>query len=805
MRPVVDYRELNKKIVLQSIPLPDLHSCFAWFHKATVFTTFDLNQAYFQLPLAEESKPVTAFVTDWNLYEYNRVPFGLSTGAAVLSRILDNVFSDLKFNCLYHYLDDLVIFSQNFQEHVEHVREVLKRLREAGFTVKPSKVKFAKPEISFLGHIVSRAGVSIDQTRTEAIHKFPVPKNVKGVARLVGMGNFFRKFVPNFAQLVAPLNELRKKGKRFEWGPSQQAAFEGLKNALASAPVLAIPDFEKQFIVQTDASASGVAAVLLQECPGGRRPVAYASRSLSPLEVKYSVYELEALAVLFALEKFKMYLEHKPFQLETDNQALSWVLARPRRTGRIARWAVRISAFQFKVKHIRGTENVVADGLSRMFDDEKHADAHELMKVIEVEPDEVVCPILTGLPQFFKDIGQHQDKDSELATIKERLRGGENVKPYTIKGNILCCAARGRQGDKIVLPGELVPCIFKYFHETPLGGHLGNFKTRMKIRERFIWKGMDKQIQKLVRECKVCGISKPNVNSRQGLLSSDIELSPMSKMYIDYVGPFPRSKEGNRFALVCVDACTRFCWLLPTRNINALTTIKCLQSIFGTFGPCRTIVSDNATAFTSVAFRDFCFEMGIVHTTTTPYYPNPSFAERVNRNLRSALIAFHHDNHSKWDTSLCWLSYAFNTAIHEAHKEAPVNLMFAFKPNSPLSNLWALDDLLPEKIDAAQIRNTWKRAKRNLRSSHEKLAQRYNVGRRPTALKPGDQVFVRNFGAVSKGADKVMGKLLPRFKGPVEIVRFITPVTLLVRDPNKRRICRVHLSHVKPYQSRINS
>lgn len=821
VRPVVDYRALNKKIVLQSIPLPDLHSCFSWFYKAKFFTTFDLNQAYYQIPLAEESKPVTAFATDWSLYEYNRVPFGLSTGAAVLSGILDRVFSDLKFEFVYHYLDDLVIFSESFEEHIVHVREVLQRLRKAGFTVKPSKVKFAQPEISFLGHIVSQNGVRIDQSRTQAVYSFAIPKNVKAVARFVGMINFFRKYIPNFAQLAAPLNELRKKDRKFEWGPSQQSSFEALKKALATAPVLAMADFNKEFIVQTDASMSGVAAVLLQEGESGRRPIAYASRCLSPVEAKYSVYELEALAVLFALEKFKLYLEHQPFLLETDNQALSWVLARPRRTGRIARWAVRISAFHFKVKHIRGSENVVADSLSRMFESEPKEQEDEegglgetsdqtkcscavLSKEVGLQQlSDHSCAILSGLPLLFKDVALHQDEDPELSKIKERIRGGEKVRPYCLRGNVLCYVTRGKGSPKVLLPQALVSLVFRYYHETPVGGHLGVFKTRLKIKEHFTWKGIDKQIKQMVSECKTCGFSKPVGSAQQGFLSSEEAREPMERLYCDYVGPLPRSKEGNRYIFVCVDAFTRFCWLTPTRNITSQVSIRCLQNIFGVFGPCRTLVTDNATSFKSTAFRNFCFEAGVAHTTTTPYYPNPSMAERVNRNLRAALIAFHHNDQTRWDNSLSWLGYAFNTATHEAHKATPVSLMFAFKPNSPLANLWQLSDLLPERVDGAQIRANWKRAQKNLRKSHEQRERRYNAGRRPISLKTGDQVWVKNFGAVSRAADKVTGKLLPRFVGPVEILRFVTPVTLLVRNPQSKRIFRVHVSQVKPYAKTV--
>ena len=220
------------------------------------------------------------------------------------------------------------------------------------------------------------------------------------------------------------------------------------------------------------------------------------------------------------------------------------------------------------------------------------------------------------------------------------------------------------------------------------------------------------------------------------------------------------------------------------------TTIRCLKSIFSVFGPCQYLVSDNAKAFTSSVFRKFCFSLSISHVTTSAYYPQPSYAERVNRNLRSALIAFHHEDVSRWDTSLPWLAFAFNSAIHETHKFSPISLMFSFVPNSPLANVWNINELLPENIDPPNIRAIWKKARDNLKVSYSRKKARYDQGRRPSRLAVGDKVFVKNF--------VVAGKLAPRFRGPFTIMDFLTPVTVLVSDPVSEKIFRVHLSQVKP-------
>ena len=215
------------------MPLPDIHSTFHWFAKAKYFTTLDLNQAYHQILLAQFSNPLTAFCKGWNLYQYTRVPFGLATGDRMLSSLLDHVFQEFKFDFVYHYLDDVVIYSKSFEAHLEHIRLVLDRLRPAGLTVKPEKVVFANQEIVFMGHLVSPAGVRIDPERTRVIREFPVPCDIKGISRFIRMVNIYHKFIPRLAGVTAPLNALRKKGVKFVWGQVQQDAFESLKRTIS--------------------------------------------------------------------------------------------------------------------------------------------------------------------------------------------------------------------------------------------------------------------------------------------------------------------------------------------------------------------------------------------------------------------------------------------------------------------------------------------------------------------------------------------------------------------------------------------
>ena len=511
----------------------------------------------------------------------------------------------------------------------------------AGVTVKPEKVIFAKQEISFLGHLVLPAGVRINRECTRAIRELPTPRDTRGISHFIRMVNFYHKFIPRLADMAASLNTVHKKGVKFDWGKEQQEPFEALKTAISQPPVLRMADFSEKFIMQTDTSGVTLGAVLTQECDGVRQPIAYASRTLSAQKRKaLSTYELECFAVLFGTEKFRKYIEHQEFILETDNQALSWLLSHPWKLGKIGHWVVQLSVLKFQVRHIRGTQNIVADTLSRMF---------------EAPPPEVpnpeVCHLtLTAFPLAFQEPGQLQREDPVLAGIIAKLERGDNVWNYSLSKGTLYCRTSKTRGQKMVVPAAAISMVFAYFHDCLLGGHLGFFKTINKIRSQFNWKGMDKEIRSRVSACHSCALSKLAQNSILGLLASEVAQRLMQKIFINFVGKLPQSKAGNSAIFVCVDTSSKFVWMIPVQQATTKATIKALQErIFSSFCVLEILVSDNAQCFTSKEFQQFCFELGVKHVTTSPNYLQTSHAERFNMNLRAALIAYHSGAHATWD------------------------------------------------------------------------------------------------------------------------------------------------------------
>ena len=328
--------------------------------------------------------------------------------------MIDELFADLKDTFIFNCLDDLVVYSPSVQEHANHLRVVLQRLQDAGFTLNPNKVTIGATEIKYLGHLLSARGISVLPDRVAAIQMYPRPTNLRTLRRFVGMTGFYARFILNYSKCVAPLHALKRKGISFVWNSEYQAAFDSLKKALSEAPVLQVPDFGKEFVLLTDASDLDVSAVLNQRVGEDLAPVSYYSPLLSPAERNYSTYEKECLTVLFGWEKCRSYLEHKEFELHCDNLALCWLLKRVKEIGCLGRWILRLAPFKFKVKPPRGADNVVADALSRVFEGQS-----------EESPEMVCAALLESLPLVYSSMEEHQGNDPFCKDLREKIVSGQ--------------------------------------------------------------------------------------------------------------------------------------------------------------------------------------------------------------------------------------------------------------------------------------------------------------------------------------------------------------------------------------------
>ena len=500
LRFCVDYRKLNQITVNDSHPLPLISNLLDSVKDAKYFSLLDLRSGYWQIPVAQEDRAKTAFVTQNGLYEFTRMPFGLKTAPATFQRAMEVILAGLTFEICLCYLDDVIVFGKTLTEHNDRLKTVLTRFRDNNLRVKLAKCVFASPQVTYLGHCISQQGVSPDPTKLTAVTEIPLPSNIKEVRTFLGLTGYYRRFIPNYATVAQPLTKLTSKEycNNFVWTDECTAAFDKLKQLLCSAPILCYPDFDREFILQTDASDVGLGAVLSQiDKSGNEHVVAYASKTLSPREKNYSTTEKEAFAIQFGTQHFRVYLLGRKFTISTDHSALSWLHSMEPK-GRIARWLMDLQEFDFEVKHRAGRVHNNADALSRL------RPTPELIR--KLQQDAINTCSVTLNPSI--NIRDAQQQDASIAKLCD-LKLRNQPKPSVSKSQDVYFCKMLRHYDKlfirdgilvraigqrksypnyvIVLPQSLITTCVKAMHDSPFAGHMGVARTIVNIKDR-VWK-----------------------------------------------------------------------------------------------------------------------------------------------------------------------------------------------------------------------------------------------------------------------------------------------------------------------------
>ncbi|XP_055913098.1 uncharacterized protein LOC129946788 [Eupeodes corollae] len=533
----VDYRKLNEVTDRDAYPLPFISAILDKLRNAKYLSSLDIKSAYWQIPMEKESRKYTAFtVPGRGLYQFCRMPFGLHNSPATWQRFIDDVLGPDLEPFVFVYLDDIIIVTDSFDRHLEILKEVFKRLGDAGLKVGREKCNFCRPSLKFLGYVVDRNGLHVDPEKVESMIRIPAPKNVKEIRSFVGTISWYRRFVPNFAILVRPLTDLLKKSKKFEWTKECEESFRKAKECLVTAPILTCPDFSRPFVVQTDASDYGIGAVLSQEFEDGEKAICYLSRSLNRNERNYSTTEKECLAVLWAIEKLRPYLEGVRFTVVTDHHSLVWLSNLKDPQGRLARWAIRLQQFDFKIIHRKGKEHVVPDMLSR--------GVPEVAGVSEADSDPWVIKM------------KSQVEKSPLEYPSWRVENGRLYKHVRL--NHIVVHNSGEEW-KLVLGKSDRTRTLNECHDAPLSGHMGVKKTFARVAEKYYWPKMRSDITRYVRSCKICQSVKPVNEKPAGLMTERVGNSqPWEMICVDLVGPLPKSSRGFVYILTVVDYFTKF-------------------------------------------------------------------------------------------------------------------------------------------------------------------------------------------------------------------------------------------------------
>ena len=423
LRFCVDYRKLNALTIRDAYPIPRIDDTLDALEEAKFISTLDLRSGYWQVQMDPKSQARTAFITHKGLFEFKVMPYGLMNAPATFQRLMDIVLAGLKWQCCLVYIDDVIIYSSTFERHLNDLKQVFEALRQANLTVKASKCYFCRKEIKYLGHIITRDGVKPDPELVSAVKKFPQPRKLKDVQAFLGLTGYYRRFIQNYATIAEPLlkqirshKNQRNTNYSITWNDACTKAFETLKQKLISSPIMITPNFQYPFILELDASAYGLGAVLAQEYEGKKFVIAYASRILSPAERNYSSTEREALAIVWATKHFRPYIEGMEILIRTDCQALQWLKESKDVSGRLARWAMHLAAFQIKeIKYRPGATNTNSDPLSRY--PQPEASLYRQQEVTEI--DSVVN--IWENTNILNETLEEQRKDEKLKSIIDDL------------------------------------------------------------------------------------------------------------------------------------------------------------------------------------------------------------------------------------------------------------------------------------------------------------------------------------------------------------------------------------------------
>lgn len=768
MRLCVDYRQLNSITVKERYPMPVIEDEISRLSGQAWFITLDLMSGYYQVPIAKDSKHLTAFVTPDGQYEYNRMPFGLANAPAVFQRMMHHVLGPARFDKATVYIDDVLIFGKTAAECLDRFEEILGLIKKANLKLNLSKCSFLQNEINYLGYEISAAGMRPGKTKIQSVVNFPRPENVHGVRQFLGLVSYFRKFIQGFAQYAYPLTKLLKKDTAYEWTNFQEEAFKTLKAKLTDRPVLSIYDPSAETELHADASKLGVGGILLQRSQGSSgsfHPVAYYSRQTTPEEKNFHSYELETLAVICSLKKFRVYLLGKPFKVVSDCSALRSTFVKRDLIPRIARWWLALQEFDCCMEYRAGTKMGHVDALSRNpVIDPDNWSSEKCPNVMIINNEDWLLTLQLGDPELrrIRDIISSDLDPQGLDYIKQN---------YVIKDNKLFRIV-GEDCVRWVVPKGARWQLCKMNHDDI--GHVGFEKVLERIKKNYWFSKMKRFVKKYVGACIDCAYSKKTLNTREGLLHPIEKVAiPFHTLHIDHLGPFVKSKGGYTHILNVVDGFTKFVFIKPVRSTNTQNVIRVLQDIFDTFRRPTRLISDRGSCFTSHAFKKFCRDKNIKHVLNAVASPRSNGqVERYNRTILDSLIAQNlRDNEKSWDNKLGTIQWGLNNTIQKTIGKTPAEVLFGTGMNSEVNpglNELTDSDRLPVLSELSSIRDQVK-----LRIDKAQAAQKqyYDQGRRPARrYNKGDLVKITKVAFHNDGRST---KLLPSYEGPFRVIKVL--------------------------------
>ena len=714
-----DYKiTVNQASKVDSYPLPKIDDLFASLAGGKTFSKLDLANAYQQIPLDEASRKLVAINTHKGLFQYNRLPFGVSAAPSIFQRTMETLLQGLPGVCLY--LDDILITGKTDQEHLTNLSAVLQKLAAAGMKLRPDKCFFMLQEVIYLGHKISEKGLQPTQEKVRAIVEAPSPRNVSQLKSFLGMLNYYGKFLPNLSTCLAPLYSLLQKRAHWSWGAEQNKAFQESKSMLTSSCILTHYDPTKPLILACDASPYGVGAVLSHKLGEDERPIAFASRSMASAEKNYSQIDKETLAIVFGVKHFHQYLFGLPFTIKLDHKPLQYLFGEKKgipvmASARVQRWALTLSAYNYKVQYVPGKDHANADVFSRL-------PLPEQPQEVPL-PQELVC-LLESVeisPVTVEQIKTWTDRDPVLAKVRKFVQQGwpKSVdpvfRPYhsrqlelSIQENCLLW------GSRIIVPKPGRTQLLVLLHE----GHPGISKMKGLARSYVWWPNIDADLEAQVKQCNQYQLSRPSPPAVP-THPWDWPEHPWERIHLDYAGPFM----GKMF-LIAVDAHSKWMEVEMVDSATTQATVEHLRSMFARFGLPKVLVSDNGTCFTSGEFAQFTERNKIRHVKIAPYHPSSNgLAERAVQTFK---LGMKKQLTGTIQTKLSRFLFHYRLTPHTVTGVAPAELLLKQRPYSHM------DFIIPSIKD-------------RVLQQQEKQKIQHDKATKCRTFQQDDLVLVRNF------------------------------------------------------------
>ena len=781
MRPVLDFRQVNIRSHVDKYSQREIQDCIDEIGRSgsTVFSSLDLTAGFWQLPLAKESREMTAFtIPGMGSYCWNMTPMGLLGSPATFGRMMDFI---MRFLQVIAYQDDLLVHSKTHEEQVKVLEQCFARLRANGLKLNAKKCAFGQPEIPYLGYTLTEAGILPGKDKTQAIRDSPPPRTPRQVREFTGLCNYFRASIKDFANLAAPLNRLLTKEAAWKGGELPEealSAYRDLKEALMNPPVLAYPNPRLDYHLVVDASLGlqgapgGLGASLIQiDEQGIPRAVGFASRGLSKHERNYSAYLAELSACVFGIEYFQVYLKGRQFYLYTDHRPMEKLSSTHTRT--LNRLQQLMSEYNFVICYKPGRENCVADYLSR-------------------NP-------LSAIDMAGKDLNELQKEDHEIREVMERKakqQGTDKLldRIFSDKGIVFFKKPEG--GRAIYAPTRLRAHILQAAHNSRVGGHMGVFKSRERILGRYFWPGLEKDLKDHIRACQECQRSKPwNRPNKAPLQPLEQPVSPNHRIHIDLFGPLATSGQGKKMICVITDAFTKYTELVAVRSKEAGEVAKAIMDTWITrYSTPKEIVTDGGKEFANKLMEAICQELSILHKQTSPYHPETNAsAEVFNRTMKLYLAtALDQNKYLDWEDLLPALRICYNTSVSKATRATPFSLVFGMDANMPFFDLEKAiiyDEKYPELLANLKAMRE-KAAEANL-VYRKKYKEYYDKAKKAVSqeIAHGEWIWVENTHKVGPNP-----KFHPAFLGPFKVVE---TKGLNIYYQDKKKIKVAHMNRVK--------